>query len=43
VERRTVDIGSRRERGVLGERIGNIVVGPVRIVVGLFGVVVVLQ
>lgn len=40
--RLTVDIGARRERGVLGERIDNIMIGAVGIVVGLLGVVVIL-
>lgn len=41
--RLTVHISSRRERGVLGKGIDNIVIGSVRIVVGLLGVVVVLE
>jgi hypothetical protein len=38
----TVHIRSRGERGVLGERIGDIVVGPIRVLVGLLRVVVIL-
>jgi hypothetical protein len=38
----TIDIGTRGERGVLSKRIDNIVIGSIRVVVGLFGVVVIL-
>lgn len=38
----TVYVGARGERGVLGERVGNIVIGSVGILIGLFGVVVIL-
>lgn len=34
---RTVDIGPRRQRRVLGQRLGNVVVGPVDVVVFLRG------
>lgn len=39
----TVDICSRGERGELGERIGNIVVGPVWVAVGLLWIIVILR
>lgn len=39
----TVDICSRGERGVLGERIGDIVVGPVWVAVGLLWIIVILE
>lgn len=38
----TVYVGARGERGVLGERVGNIVIGSVGILIGLFGIVVIL-
>lgn len=36
-----IDICSRGKRGVLGERIGNIVVGPVWVAVGLLWIIVI--
>lgn len=38
----TINISARGERGVLSERIDNIVISSIRVVVGLFGVVVIL-
>lgn len=42
VRRLTIYIGPRRERGVLRQRVRNIVVGPIGVVVSLLGIVVVL-
>jgi hypothetical protein len=39
----TIDICSRGERGVLRERIDNIMVGPIRVTVGLLWIIVILE
>ena len=39
----TVDIGTRGRRGILGERIGNIVISTIGIVVRLFRVIMILE